>query len=329
MKAFSAIKYHFWNTRSGKKIQDFVILTVAPTNAVRWKPDSAHRLGAIYAVEHSRASRSQRIFANAIDPLRADYEMAHTIKGFKLIDCHDRKVIVCPQKREYVALSYVWGSSSSRSSNRSLPNPAPRVIEDAMTVTKELGFRYLWVDRYRISQVHDTEKHDQIMKMDQIYAGAEVTLVAAAGEGTDYGAYPECPRQVDVHNQTQLLASTIWYHHSAHQRRSSCPQSGLPGHGRSKKRHYLDESSSLRTIKSYSNAHRCTVMKLFKCHLQQFTRNGARTWVGNVGTDFSSQRPRKTPEQYFGSSLRVHHAEFVLSVGQSRCAPWYFQRVCQ
>lgn len=56
-----------------------------------------------------------------------------------------------------------------------------------MTVTKNIGFRYLWVDRYCISQIDEAEKHGQIAKMDQIYASAEVTIVAAAGEGPDYG----------------------------------------------------------------------------------------------------------------------------------------------
>jgi hypothetical protein len=65
----------------------------------------------------------------------------------------------------------------------SLPNPAPLVIEDAIIATKIIGFRHLWIDRYCISQTNLEDQEKQIEKMVQIYARAEVTLVAVAGEG--------------------------------------------------------------------------------------------------------------------------------------------------
>jgi len=41
----------------------------------------------------------------------------------------------------YVTLSYVWGKDSSS-------EEMPLVVRDSITVTKKLGYRYLWVDRY-------------------------------------------------------------------------------------------------------------------------------------------------------------------------------------
>ena len=38
------------------------------------------------------------------------------------------------------------------------PDTTPRVITDAMTATVELGWQYLWVDRYCIDQ-NDEAKH--------------------------------------------------------------------------------------------------------------------------------------------------------------------------
>ena len=88
----------------------------------------------------------------------------------KLIDCETR-TIVPGEDRPYVALSYVWGRPSSDISNdpNRLPANLPNTIQDAMTVTKRLGYRYLWVDRYCIDQENEQEKADEVEKMDLIY----------------------------------------------------------------------------------------------------------------------------------------------------------------
>jgi hypothetical protein len=105
----------------------------------------------------------------------------------KLIDCETR-AIVPGEDRPYVALSYVWGLSSdiSEDPNR-LPANLPNTIQDAMTVTKRLGYRYLWVDRYCIDQRNEQEKADQVGKMDLIYQNAELTIITAIGEDPNYG----------------------------------------------------------------------------------------------------------------------------------------------
>jgi hypothetical protein len=55
------------------------------------------------------------------------------------------------------------------------------VILDAIAVTKSLGFRYLWVDKFCIDQVNKNVKHQQITHMDAVYENAEITIIAAAG----------------------------------------------------------------------------------------------------------------------------------------------------
>ncbi|ORX94759.1 heterokaryon incompatibility protein-domain-containing protein, partial [Clohesyomyces aquaticus] len=60
-------------------------------------------------------------------------------------------------------------------------------VMDAITVALRLGISYLWVDRYRINQDDPDEKHRLITNMDKIYAGAEVTIIAAAGSDPHYG----------------------------------------------------------------------------------------------------------------------------------------------
>jgi hypothetical protein len=101
----------------------------------------------------------------------------------------------------YTALSYVWGkagnigdSASSLSAKLSsagtagliLPTILSKVIESAITVTKELDMRYR-VDKYCIDQGNEAGKHDQISKMDTIYKRSAVIIIAAAGDDENYG----------------------------------------------------------------------------------------------------------------------------------------------
>jgi hypothetical protein len=115
------------------------------------------------------------------------------------------------ERVNYVALSYVWGNAC-HASTRSLPKPASRTIEDAIIVTRALGFRYLWIDRYYISQLNDAESHGQIVKMNQIYADAVLTIVAAAGEDSRHGLpgvsrTPRDPQPCIEVRDTQLVHS--------------------------------------------------------------------------------------------------------------------------
>lgn len=116
-----------------------------------------------------------------------------SVDSLRVIDCQTRRIVDAPQGCRYVALSYVWGSSPSddtpsrkENAGKVLP-PLPRTIEDSMYVTKSLSMRYLWVDRYCIDQEDQQDKHLQIQQMDVIYSGAQLTIIAAAGEDPNHG----------------------------------------------------------------------------------------------------------------------------------------------
>ena len=116
-----------------------------------------------------------------------DLEVQSSSACRKLIDCETRG-IVPGENRPYVALSYVWGPSSVRSEDPDrLPADLPNTIQDAMTVTQKIGYRYLWVDRYCIDQGNEQETEDQVGKMDSIYNRAELTIIAAIGDDPNYG----------------------------------------------------------------------------------------------------------------------------------------------
>jgi hypothetical protein len=113
-----------------------------------------------------------------------------------MIDCQTRMVemVFVPQRDKlqpvsgFVALSYVWGPDATddfdpRNPDNSVPFPLPDkcagVIEDALLVTKELGYRWLWVDRHCVEIENAQIRHDQIARMDFVYAAAAVTIIAA------------------------------------------------------------------------------------------------------------------------------------------------------
>lgn len=105
------------------------------------------------------------------------------VAGFRLIDCETKEVVKASITTDFAALSYVWGAPSEAVSSTSWP----KTVEDAVMVTKQLGLRYLWVDRYCIDQENAAEKHEQISKMDIIYRQSQVTIIIAAGNGATYG----------------------------------------------------------------------------------------------------------------------------------------------
>ncbi|KAI6775971.1 hypothetical protein HG530_002729 [Fusarium avenaceum] len=120
------------------------------------------------------------------------------ILGMKLLDiCSSEFEIVSPPfNASYIALSYVWGISKTPNqqgytikarSGSLIPVHLPKVVLDAIEVVRNLGYRYLWVDRYCIDQHSNDDKDTQIKLMDAIYCGADVTIVAAAGVDDTFG----------------------------------------------------------------------------------------------------------------------------------------------
>lgn len=73
----------------------------------------------------------------------------NSLKNLQVIDCELKKVVAAPKGSKYAALSYVWGTSGQPTliQTSALEN-VPLVIEDAISLVQQMGYRYLWVDRY-------------------------------------------------------------------------------------------------------------------------------------------------------------------------------------
>lgn len=63
----------------------------------------------------------------------------------------------------------------------------PATVEDAITVTADLGESFLWVDHLCIEQDSDIDKAKFKPQMHLIYGNVEVMIVAAAGSDCDAG----------------------------------------------------------------------------------------------------------------------------------------------
>ncbi|RGP79327.1 hypothetical protein FLONG3_2556 [Fusarium longipes] len=103
----------------------------------------------------------------------------------------------------YLALSYCWGplQSSSRRNNLSQlehknlrdlqkeikMEDLEQTVQDAVYMTRQLGFDYLWVDRFCILQDDDEDKKREFSRMATTYKNAVLTLAAATAEAASEG----------------------------------------------------------------------------------------------------------------------------------------------
>ncbi|KAF9458233.1 heterokaryon incompatibility protein-domain-containing protein, partial [Collybia nuda] len=170
----------------------------------------------------------------------------------RLIDCGGdeesriRIVLAGPSgsnatENQYIALSYVWGSPQTNNSQISACSTEanitsrmsdgmelhllPATIRDAVTVTRGLGLRWLWIDAICILQDSPEDKTRELPKMQGIYRGAYITIIAANANGSNEGFLqvrergydaedPEIPFTIeDTHQVTSgasIFLSPVW-----------------------------------------------------------------------------------------------------------------------
>ena len=114
-------------------------------------------------------------------------------KPLILVDVVHRRLVECSPSCRYITLSYVWGKVSTFQTSMAnfselqkddaltrIGSKIPRVIRDSIDVVANLGEKYLWVDALCIVQ-DGPSKPAEISRMDTIYGGAVLTIVACAG----------------------------------------------------------------------------------------------------------------------------------------------------
>ena len=125
----------------------------------------------------------------------------------------------------YFALSYVWGTIDNKDTAKYFAgdrrgariflsvDQLPRVIQDAIKLTRDVGERYLWVDALCINQIDLAEKAAEIAKMNHVYSGATLTIVALGSTHANTGlhgvsAYSP-PRRTEVETIAGIRLTTV------------------------------------------------------------------------------------------------------------------------
>ncbi|KAF3767467.1 hypothetical protein M406DRAFT_69611 [Cryphonectria parasitica EP155] len=131
---------------------------------------------------------------------------------FRVIDVERMKVTRPVEPRGFVALSYMWQTTTygggmavdihdqlTRVNRTRLEAEGglgsihlPPIITDAIALCRSLGERYLWVDRLCIVQDDAESKHGQIGAMDTIYSTANFTIMAALDSRDGSAGLPGC-----------------------------------------------------------------------------------------------------------------------------------------
>jgi hypothetical protein len=129
--------------------------------------------------------------------------------SLRVIDVRTYTLVDAPPGCRYCALSYVWGPAGSNvfkttSKNkdkvgqpgglRDLSEKISKTVLDAIRLVEEIGEEYLWVDALCIIQDDKRDIDAQIERMNDIYASAVLTIVAAGGADSNAGlpgVYPQ------------------------------------------------------------------------------------------------------------------------------------------
>ncbi|KAE8160371.1 heterokaryon incompatibility protein-domain-containing protein [Aspergillus tamarii] len=104
---------------------------------------------------------------------------------------------VCPK---YMTLSHCWGKTLGTNAITTKANLPSRMKEiklddlpanfwDAISITRRLGIRYLWIDAICIIQDSQADWAQESVKMGHIYDSSYLTIAASASEDSTGGCY--------------------------------------------------------------------------------------------------------------------------------------------
>jgi hypothetical protein len=125
----------------------------------------------------------------------------------RLIDVGDSKLPICLKldckaqraSNDYVALSHRWGDEklhkrfcTYRDNVDQFQNfinytKLPKTFQDAVTVTRSLGIRYLWIDSLCVIQEDKEDWEAECQRMEDVFSSAYCTIAASCASGTTDG----------------------------------------------------------------------------------------------------------------------------------------------
>lgn len=111
-----------------------------------------------------------------------------------------RVLITNGEHAEYLALSHCWGGDiACKLTTINLDQFASRIpwtilpknFQDAITVTRRLGFGYIWIDALCILQDSESDWSKESASMEQLYENATITISALASMSSEAGILRE------------------------------------------------------------------------------------------------------------------------------------------
>jgi hypothetical protein len=118
-----------------------------------------------------------------------------------VVDVESENIVHPSGEFQYLALSYVWGNLKDpvkllKENISDFQSPGgiarifkslPSTIRDAIKLTRDLGYKYLWVDSLCIIQDDFDFKSRIIHKMNLVYENAFITIIGASGSDANAG----------------------------------------------------------------------------------------------------------------------------------------------
>ncbi|KAF2105749.1 heterokaryon incompatibility protein-domain-containing protein [Lophiotrema nucula] len=111
-------------------------------------------------------------------------------------DTYEVRVMKPTASVPFVALSYCWGGDQPHKSIKAnlklgerimACGDLPTTIQDAVSVTFNVGYNYLWVDSLCIVQDDDDDKSREIARMPEIYSNSAFTIAATGSTAATEG----------------------------------------------------------------------------------------------------------------------------------------------
>ena len=111
-------------------------------------------------------------------------------------------IFTAPEKDEkgkYIALSHCWGTNQEQLPLRTTKDKLedykqhiefselPRTFQDAVTVAREIGVQYLWIDSLCIIQDDSGDWEKESQKMEQVFSSAYCTISATSAKNSHEG----------------------------------------------------------------------------------------------------------------------------------------------
>lgn len=126
------------------------------------------------------------------------------------VEGDDIRLIETTGRREvtYVCLSHCWGGHQpirtlleniERHKTGIQWDCLPKTFQDAVTVVRRSGLRYLWIDSLCIIQDSSSDWEAEAARMADIYSGAYFTIAALAARNGKEGCFPEHDQNYKAH----------------------------------------------------------------------------------------------------------------------------------